>query len=66
MDNNSTFITDNNNYILDCFFEKIEDANELNHTLNMIPGVVENGLFVNMADTIVIGASNGNVSTLLR
>lgn len=66
IDNNAPFITDNRNYILDCFFEKIQDTNELNIKLNMIPGVVENGLFVNMADTIVIGDSNGNVNTLLR
>ncbi|QGH35610.1 ribose-5-phosphate isomerase RpiA [Gracilibacillus salitolerans] len=58
---NSPFITDNGNYILDCYFEKIQDAYKLNGTLNMIPGVVENGLFVNMADTIVIGNKNATI-----
>jgi ribose 5-phosphate isomerase A len=66
MYNNAPFITDNRNYILDCFFEKIQDANELNNVINMIPGVVENGLFVNMADTIVIGEKDGNVNTIFR
>lgn len=66
MENNAPFITDNKNYIVDCYFEKIQDTKEVNNTLNMIPGVVENGLFVNMADVIVIGGSNGNVNTLLR
>lgn len=62
MDNGSRFISDNGNYILDCFFEKIHDAKEMNITLNTIPGVVENGLFVNMADTIVVGHKNGIVN----
>ncbi|MBU9724305.1 MULTISPECIES: ribose-5-phosphate isomerase RpiA [Bacillaceae] len=66
MDNNAPFITDNGNYILDCYFGKIQDANGLKNTLNMIPGVVENGLFVNMADTIIIGNKNGSVSTLYK
>ncbi len=60
----STFITDNQNYIADCYFERIENAAELNHQLNMIPGVVENGLFINMADTIVLGKTNGEVTTM--
>ncbi|MCJ7842472.1 ribose-5-phosphate isomerase RpiA [Lederbergia sp. NSJ-179] len=66
MENDVPFITDNGNYLLDCFFEKIQDAHALNNRLNMIPGVVENGLFVHMADTLVIGDRNGNVKTLLK
>ncbi|WP_141432718.1 ribose-5-phosphate isomerase RpiA [Bacillus sp. 03113] len=66
MDHHAPFITDNGNYILDCYFEKIHDAVKLNKMLNMIPGVVENGLFVNMADTIVIGGKNGNIETLFN
>ena len=66
MENNVPFITDNGNYILDCHFEKIQDSSELNNILNMIPGVVENGLFVNMADTIVIGKRNESVNTLFK
>ena len=66
MESNVPFINDNGNYILDCNFEKIQDANELNNTLNMIPGVVENGLFVNMADTIVIGKRDDSVNTLFK
>ncbi|WP_163583028.1 ribose-5-phosphate isomerase RpiA [Gracilibacillus saliphilus] len=61
---NTPFITDNGNYILDCYFENIQAPYKLNHTLNMIPGVVENGLFVHMADTIVMGNRSGNVEIL--
>ncbi|WP_226036873.1 ribose-5-phosphate isomerase RpiA [Aquibacillus saliphilus] len=63
---NTPFITDNGNYILDCYFEEIQDASALTSRLNMIPGVVENGLFIKMADTILIGAKNGTVNTLNR
>ncbi|WP_079909794.1 ribose-5-phosphate isomerase RpiA [Paenibacillus sp. 32352] len=66
MANNTPLITDNGNYIADCHFESIQDANKLNHTLNMIPGVVENGLFVQMADTLVIGRTDGHVDILLK
>lgn len=47
------FITDNGNYILDCDFKQIESPVELEKQLNMIPGVVENGLFVNMAKRLI-------------
>ncbi|SFC72631.1 ribose-5-phosphate isomerase [Bacillus sp. OV322] len=47
------FVTDNGNYIADCTFENLENPQELEQTLNMIPGVVENGLFVNMTHTVI-------------
>ena len=59
--NDMPFITDNGNYILDCYFGKIENAIALNTTLHLIPGVVETGLFVNMADTIIIGHADGRI-----
>ncbi|WHY75140.1 ribose-5-phosphate isomerase RpiA [Neobacillus sp. WH10] len=61
---NIPFITDNGNYILDCHFSTIHEPHELNRKLNLIPGVVENGLFIKMADTVVIGHKNGNVNIL--
>lgn len=53
------YITDNGNYILDCRFEKIENAGELDRALNCIPGVVENGLFVGLTSKAVIGLADG-------
>lgn len=53
LNGNQPFITDNGNYILDCDFKLIESPEELEWQLNMIPGVVENGLFVNMADKLI-------------
>lgn len=50
---NQPFITDNGNYILDCDSKQIESPEELERQLNMIPGVVENGLFINMAKRLI-------------
>ncbi|WP_276499993.1 ribose-5-phosphate isomerase RpiA [Terrimonas pollutisoli] len=59
--NNVPYVTDNGHYILDCHFEKINDAAALNIALHLLPGVVETGLFVNMADTIIIGHADGSI-----
>jgi ribose 5-phosphate isomerase A len=60
------FLTDNGNYILDCRFDEISNPNKLNINLNMIPGVVENGLFSKMADVVIIGQSNGKVKSITK
>lgn len=48
-------ITDQGNLVLDVKFETIADPIALEQILNNIPGVVENGIFVNVADRILIG-----------
>lgn len=65
-ENNAPFVTDNGNYILDCQFEAIHEPEDLNRQLNRIPGVVENGLFVNLSDIVIIGGRNGVVETKVR
>ena len=52
-------ITDNGNYILDCHFDGIPAPQAVEMQLNNIPGVVENGIFVNRADKIIIGTPSG-------
>ena len=52
-------ITDNGNYILDCHFDGIPEPERVELELNNIPGVVENGIFVNRADQIIIGTPSG-------
>ncbi|TWI58086.1 ribose-5-phosphate isomerase RpiA [Halalkalibacter nanhaiisediminis] len=47
------FVTDNGNYIFDCSYTKGYDPKKIEQELNMIPGVVENGLFVGMADLVI-------------
>ena len=53
------FVTDQGHYIIDCAVSQIEDAPRLNHQLNQLPGVVENGLFVDMTDRLIIGSPDG-------
>jgi len=62
--NGQIFMTDNHHYILDCECEKIADASILNGTLHSIPGVVETGLFINMAAKAIIGYEDGRVEAL--
>lgn len=52
------FITDEGNYILDCNTGEILDIENLLHTLQQITGIVENGLFVHMADIIIEGCGD--------
>lgn len=53
------FITDNGNYILDCEFERISEPEQLEIDINMIPGVVENGLFIGVATKVIVGSKKG-------
>jgi ribose 5-phosphate isomerase A len=49
------FITDEGHYILDCSFGKIRDPARLADELKRMPGVVEHGLFLDLADVVLIG-----------
>ena len=53
------YISDNGNYILDCRFDAIRQPAQVELQLNNLPGVVENGLFVNRADKAIIGTTSG-------
>ena len=48
------YVTDENHHILDCRFGKIPDADGLARKLNDMPGVVEHGLFIGMASTVLV------------
>jgi ribose 5-phosphate isomerase A len=43
------FVTDNGNVIVDCSFGEIPDAQKLASVLSTIPGLVDHGLFIDMA-----------------
>ncbi len=62
--NNQPFVTDHQHYILDCAFEKINDAFALNSVLHLIPGVVETGLFIDMASRAIIGHEDGRIELI--
>jgi ribose 5-phosphate isomerase A len=53
------FVTDGGNYIFDCAFGRIDDPEALDEALKFIPGVVENGLFLGIADAAVIAGPDG-------
>ena len=53
------FTTDGGHYILDASFGRIPDAEALSRELNAIPGVVEHGLFINMAALAIIAGPAG-------
>ncbi|MEM1689128.1 MAG: ribose-5-phosphate isomerase RpiA [Candidatus Hadarchaeales archaeon] len=53
------FVTDNGNYILDVRFKKITNPKSLEKKLNEIPGVVENGIFTDLADIVIVGHEGG-------
>jgi ribose 5-phosphate isomerase A len=52
-------VTDNGNYVVDVDFGDIADAKVLDEKLKLIPGVIESGLFVGLADVVYLGKSNG-------
>jgi ribose 5-phosphate isomerase A len=55
-------ITDNGNFILDWQFpENLTDWNKINMEISLIPGVVETGLFINMAEKAFFGMLDGTV-----
>jgi len=47
------YLTDENNHILDCHFGQIRDADNLARQLSDMAGVVEHGLFIGMASTVI-------------
>ncbi len=56
--NGDLFITDNGNYIVDVAFGAITNGEILETKINMIPGVVENGLFIGVTKIVFVGYKN--------
>ena len=52
-------VTDNGNLVLDCAFGPIEEPAALGRDLASLPGVVEHGLFVGLADAVHVGREDG-------
>lgn len=55
----SIYITDNGNFIYDCRFPRIDRPDQLEQSLKKRAGIVESGLFVHMASTVLIGEEDG-------
>ena len=48
-------VTDQGNFIIDAKFDRIDNPADLEKTINNLPGVLDNGLFVGLADIILVG-----------
>ena len=53
------FMSDENHFIVDIALGRIGDPAALNAALNQVPGVVDTGLFVGMADCVICGSPDG-------
>jgi ribose 5-phosphate isomerase A len=60
------FITDNGNVILDCAVKRVANAARLDRELLAIPGVVGTGLFIAMADVVLVAEESGKIRALKR
>ncbi|MBY6081675.1 MULTISPECIES: ribose-5-phosphate isomerase RpiA [Ruegeria] len=61
MNSEAPTVTDEGNHILDLHLQRIGNPRQLALVLNQIPGVVENGLFIDICDKVVIGHGDGRV-----
>ena len=57
----TVFVTEEGNYIIDLDIHHITDLAELESDLKQIPGIVETGLFLNMADIIIMGKEEDTI-----
>src|SRR5918995_269159 len=60
-DGSAPYVTDEGHYILDCAIPADTDPATLDAALAPIPGVVEHGLFLDMASLALLGSDGGNV-----
>ena len=59
MDGDAPFESDNGNQILDARFARIDDPRELEKRIDEIHGVVDSGLFIGMADIVLVHDADG-------
>lgn len=58
------YVTDEQHYLLDLHLKKIDEPNVLAEQLKQIVGVVETGLFIDIAKTVIVGHSDGNADIM--
>ncbi|CUM64355.1 uncharacterized protein PRCAT00001957001 [Priceomyces carsonii] len=59
-------VTDNNNFLIDADFGEVQDPKTLHKNIKQLVGVVDTGLFVEIADRAYFGEENGDVSVMTR
>jgi ribose 5-phosphate isomerase A len=60
------FVSDNGNVIVDCAVRPIKSAARLERELTAIPGVLGTGLFIGIADIVLVANHDGSITTLAR
>jgi ribose 5-phosphate isomerase A len=58
------YMSDGSHFILDLHLERIGEPEELHADLISLPGVIETGLFIDMAELVIMGFPNGQVEVL--
>ncbi|KAH6765320.1 Ribose 5-phosphate isomerase [Perilla frutescens var. frutescens] len=54
------YVTDNGNYIIDLYFEKeIGDLNEASDVILRLPGIVDHGMFIGLATSVIVAGVDG-------
>ncbi len=64
LDGKKPYVTDEGHYLLDLQLDVIEDPAKLARQLKQIVGVVETGLFIKIADTVIVGYENGTTKVI--
>ncbi len=57
--NGHAFVTDGGHWIVDAALDRIDDPKAMAHALSGVPGVMEHGLFVDLAHTVILGGPDG-------
>jgi ribose 5-phosphate isomerase A len=65
-DDAEAYVTDEGHFILDCALLPSRDLAELARAVKLVPGVVEHGLFIGMAERALLGNADGSVDVLER
>ena len=65
-DDGETYVTDEGHFILDCLLSADTDLDGLDVSLNQVPGVVEHGLFIGLAEQALLARPDGGVAVLER
>jgi ribose 5-phosphate isomerase A len=60
------YVTDEGHFILDCRLPEGVDLEALDRDLEHVPGVVEHGLFIGLAERALLGTPEGGVEVLER
>ncbi len=64
MNGDKAFVSDEGNYILDLHLKRIANSRQLALVLNQVPGVVENGLFIDICDLVIVGHADGSADLI--